>query len=95
MLLNTAQVGQSVQIRFLTSQYIPCRNYRNAVTHCKNAKVDTLFQASDSISELEQSLDQYKRSLKDAEEQRQRQMRVRQPFYEAVTFLLQFDGSDV
>eukprot|EP00105_Crassostrea_gigas_P003371 XP_011416197.1 PREDICTED: centrosomal protein of 112 kDa isoform X1 [Crassostrea gigas] len=32
-------------------------------------------KASDSISELEQSLDQYKRSLKDAEEQRQRQMR--------------------
>ena len=34
------------------------------------------FQAADTISDLEQAVDTLKRSLKDAEEQRQRQMRV-------------------
>ena len=34
------------------------------------------LQASDNISELEQTIDSLKRSLKDAEDQRQRQIRV-------------------
>jgi len=39
-------------------------------------KMFMYFQAADTISDLEQAVDTLKRSLKDAEEQRQRQMRV-------------------
>jgi hypothetical protein len=39
-------------------------------------KMFIYFQAADTISDLEQAVDTLKRSLKDAEEQRQRQMRV-------------------
>ena len=35
-----------------------------------------IFQAADTISDMEQQVDYLKKALKDAEEQRQRQMRV-------------------